>query len=308
MQLSLPLETTDLRKQPFIEAPGTQLPYVRKSSPRMVTAALPIGTQAAFIAAAYAAAEKHMPINVLLTVRWRSLFIDNDVNALRPLPAPERIDRLVEHLRKWLVRNDAPPFYIWVRENADSAGEHWHMAFHFPKQRQQILARYIEKLMGGITLRHRNNIHLTDGEFARSELGSWHLTRDTRPDRKGYYLAAYLGKGEPSQRLFRGKLVANEKKPLRGISFGGTCEDGKYDVSQGTIEGAPHRRDRFFIANELKRVAGMPSKSKTKSLAQSATQFHSKSDISAEMRLDGKAHAKSCKPSNADMHDSELII
>lgn len=281
MQLSLPFETTDLRKQPHIEAPGTQLPYVRKSLPRMVSADLPIGTQAAFIAAAYAAADKHMPINVLLTIRWRSLFSDNGVNALRPFPIPQRIDRLVEHLRKWLVRNDAPPFYIWVRENADSVGEHWHIAFHFPKKRQNNLALYIEKLTGeAIQSRHNQNLQ-TDGEFARGELGSWHLTRDTRPKRRGYYLAAYLGKGEPSHRLFRGKLVYNEKKPVRGISFGGTYEDGKFDILQGKVEGTARRLDRFFIANELKRVAGMASKSKAKMPDQSATQFHSKSDISA---------------------------
>ena len=284
------------------------MPYVRKSPTRMVTADLPVGTQAAFIAAASAAAARQKPLNVLLTIRWRSLFSDNDVNALRPFPTPERIDRLVELLRKWLIRNDAPPFYIWVRENADSVGEHWHIAFHFPKRRQQALAQYIEKLTGEEKLRHRNQVQATDGEFARGELGSWHLARDTRPERHGYYLAAYLGKGEPSQRPFRGKLVDNDKKPVRGVRFGGTYPDGVYDISQGKIEGTARRCDRFFIANDLKRVAGMPSKSKTKGQVQSATQFHSKSDISPKMQLEGKANPKSSGTRNAKTQASGQIM
>lgn len=124
MQLDLPLEMPDLRKSPYMEAPADPLPYVRKSPPRMVTAELPIGTQAAFIAAADTAAALGAPLNRFLTIRWRSLFSDGDVNALRVLPIVERIDYIIELLRKWLVRNSLPPFYIWVRENADDAGEH----------------------------------------------------------------------------------------------------------------------------------------------------------------------------------------
>lgn len=72
-----------LRKQPHIEALGTHLPYVRKSPTLMATADLPIGTQATFIAAASAVADLQKLLSVLLTIRWRSLFSDNDVNALR---------------------------------------------------------------------------------------------------------------------------------------------------------------------------------------------------------------------------------
>ncbi len=263
MQLTLSFETTDLRKNILAESRTTLSPYVHKSAPRMVTADLPFGTQACFLAAAETASSLGTPLNVLLTIRWRSLFSDNDVNPLRPYPTPQRIDRLVEHLRKWLVRNGAPPFYIWVRENADSVGEHWHVAFHFPKSRQKHLAHYIAKLTGEAIHRSRQQFAITEGEFARGELGSWHLTRDTRPERGGYYLAAYLGKGEPSQRFFRGKLVDNEKKPVRGMSYGGTYKDGKYDITQGSIDGTARRRDRFFIANDLKRVAGLSPKKKT---------------------------------------------
>jgi hypothetical protein len=232
MQLTLSFETSDLQKNTLAESRRFLSPYVHKSAPQMVTADLPCGTQAKFLAAAHAAALLGTPLNVLLTIRWTSLFSDNDVNTLRPYPAPERIDRLVEHLRKWLVRNGAPPFYIWVRENADSAGEHWHIAFHFPKRRQTCLAHYIAKLTGEAIQRSRQNVLRTEGEFARGELGSWHLARDTYPERGGYYLAAYLGKGEPSQHSFRGKLVDNEKKPMRGMSYGGTFKDGQYDISR----------------------------------------------------------------------------
>lgn len=260
MQFTLPIETADLRKRPHIGAPADPLPYVRKSPPRRLTEGLPIGTQARFIAAAEAAATQRKPLNVLLTIRWRSLFCDNDVNPLRPLPPPERIRHLTGLLRKWLVRNGAPPFYIWVRENADSAGEHWHIAFHLPQKRQKSLVSYAASLTGEPASRRRP-VDMTEGEFARGALGSWHLARDTRPERGGATLAAYLGKGEPSQRLFRGKLIDNDAKPYRGASYGGTFKDGDYDIEQGRIEGTASRSDRFFIANGLKRRAGeLPQK------------------------------------------------
>ena len=271
MQLSLPFETADLRKPPYKDVPGIRSAYVHKSPPRMITADLPIGTQASFIAAAAAAASLGAPINILLTIRWRSLFCDNDVNPLRPLPTPERIHYILERLRKWLVRNGAPPFYIWVRENADNAGEHLHIAFHLPKQHQARLVPYIASLTGEPRRRRRSMAQATEGEFACGELGLWHLARDTRPDRGGFYLAAYLGKGEPSERLFRGKKVGNAKKPLRGTRFGGACKDGLYDIAQGKIEGSDSRRDRFFIANDLKLAAGFPSKAKTKGRARASS-------------------------------------
>ena len=61
----------------------------------------------------------------------------------------------------------------------------------------------------------------------------------------GYWLAAYLGKGEPSRHIFRGKMIANERKPVRG---------DKYDAPQGEIEGTAARTKRFDISRPLKRV------------------------------------------------------
>lgn len=251
MQLPLPLETADLRKSRFQEPPASQSPYVRKSSPRRKTSGLPIGTQARFIAAAEVAAGRKRPLNTLLTLRWRSLFSDNDLNALRTLPTAERIRHIVELLRKWLCRAGSAPIYIWVRENADSAGEHWHIAFHLVSGHRTALAAYIARLTGEPKARRRS-ANATEGEFARGELSSWHLARDTRPECRGAYLAAYLGKGEPSQRLFRGKWIDNDAKPFRGKSFGGSFDDGIYDMAQGGVEGTATRDDRFFIANALK--------------------------------------------------------
>lgn len=285
MQLDLPLEMPDLRKSPYKEAPADPLPYVRKSRPRMVTADLPLGTQAAFIAAAETAAALSAPLNRFLTIRWSSLFSDGDVNPLRVLPTAERIDYLVELLRKWLVRNALPPFYIWVRENADDAGEHLHMIFHSKNRLDSALRAFVEKRTGERKARAIPSAEKSEGEIARGEASSWHLARDRRPERAGFYLAAYLGKGEPSERLFRKKLVGNAKKPVRGMSFGGTYKDGKYDITQGRIEGTESRLKRFFIANELKRKAGLTTKKKTSGRASSASQFHGKSHGSAAVTM-----------------------
>lgn len=285
MQLSLPFETADLRKEPYNDAPAIHLPYVRKSPPRRITEGLPIGTQARFIEAAVAASGLGSPLNTLLTIRWRSLFSDNDVNELRILPTAERIRHLVELLRKWIFRKGAPPVYIWARENADSVDEHWHFAFHQTKGRRGAMIDYVVNLTGEPASRGKP-AQATEGEFARGVCGSWQLAGDVRPEREGIYLAAYLGKGEPSQRLFRGKLINNIAKPYRGRSFGGTFDDGKFDIAQGRIEGTASRDDRFFIANKLKRVADARHLKKRRS-GQHSNPFHGKSNVSGAICFQG---------------------
>lgn len=279
MQISFNFETTDLRKFPIVWEPASPLPYGRKPRPAMATDGLPVGTQVRLIAAAMVAAEFGFSLNRLLTIRWTSLFSANDVNPLRSLPVPARIDYLVELLRKWLHRNGCANHYIWAREAAGSAGEHWHIAFHGKKTTDPALAKYIAKLVGEpMAPRKRGAPQLTNGEYACSECASWHLARDAQPDRRGYFLAAYLGKGEPSQREYRGQLRDNSKKPVRGISFGGTQPDGRYDSAQGMIEGTAHRKDRFFIAKSLqqsrKRTAASYSPPVSKQISGGAWQSH----------------------------------
>ena len=94
----------------------------------------------------------------------------------------------------------------------------------------------------------------SEGEFACSVWGSWHLAKDTHPERLGFYLAAYLGKGEPSERLFRGKLIPNTSKPVRGQAFGGREKSDRYDTPQGQIRGTIALKKRFDIARPLKKA------------------------------------------------------
>ena len=250
-------ETPDLRKRPIYEARADLSTYVPPPAnpPAMTTPALPIGTQARFIAAATAAARHGTPLNTLLTLRWSSLFSDNDVNWLRTMPVPERIDRLVERIRKWLAQRGLPPVYIWVREVAGPEAEHWHIALHLRPTLRQAFAAYVVDLTGEARLKGKTWAGRSEGEFARGEIGSWHLARDTHPERQGHFLAAYLGKGEPSQRPYRGVLRDNDRKPVRGQAFGGDQPDGKYDADQGMITGTACRGDRFFIAKALQQRA-----------------------------------------------------
>ena len=240
-------ENTDLRRTPIYKARAVLSPYDGTTS--KVSDALPTGTQAKFIAAALAAARNGTPLNLQLTLRWGSLFSAGDALWLRCQPTPERIDTLLQRLRKWLDYRGVPSLYIWVREAAGPEHEHLHIALHLPARYRRDFIRYI----AGLTEepRIRRSHAKTEGEVARGEAGSWHIAYDTHPQRAGVYLAAYLGKGEPSQVPFRGRLRNNTKKPVRGIPFGGTEATGKYDAIQGMIVGTSSRVKRFHIAKTL---------------------------------------------------------
>ena len=225
--------------------------------PTKQTAELELGTQAKFIDAAKSAWRAGYSINTLLTVRWTSLLRDDQFHPLRAMSAPERIKQIVERTRHWLARRDLPALYIWVRETSDEAGgEHWHFALHLPEGKRKAFSVYLEGVMvEPLGPCPRAASKQTPGEYACSELASWHLARDV-PERRGnfcgYFTAAYLGKGEPSQRMFRGKLIDNKLKPVRGAEFGGKVRSGRYDVPQGNIEGTTTRKGRFDIARALK--------------------------------------------------------
>ena len=243
-----PLVATDAAKGGLPSALVANTP-----PPRKQTDGLEIGTQARFLAAAARAAALGHPLNALLTVRWRTLFSDGDMHPLRAMDTPERIRHLVELLRKWLTRCGAPAHYIWVRETSD-IGEHWHLGLHCPPKKRKALENYLETLLGEpLAPCPRTSAQgRTEGEVACSAFGSWHLAKDTHPEREGYFIAAYLGKGEPSQRMFRGQLVNNSRKRVRGRRYGGTIRDNRYDVEQGDIVGTTARKGRFDIARALK--------------------------------------------------------
>ncbi len=221
------------------------------------TNSLPIGSQAKFIDAANCADILGFPINTLLTVRWSSLYHHDNANPLFAQPPVERIAYLVELLRKWIGARCRDGFqYLWVRETTSKLDEHWHLAFHLPRGKQRAVASYLSDLLGE-PLDHTPRTRArgrTEGEFACSVWGSWHLAKDTHPERSGFYLAAYLGKGEPSERMFRGKLVPNTRKLVRGQAFGGRERSGRYDAPQGQIRGTTALKKRFDIARPLKKA------------------------------------------------------
>ena len=225
--------------------------------PEKRTDSLPVGSQANFIEAAKCAAILGFPVNTLLTVRWSSLYHHDNANPLFAQPPVERIAYLVELLRKWIGARCRGGFqYLWVRETTSKLDEHWHLAFHLPRGKQRVVASYLSDLLGE-PLDHtpRTRAHgRTEGEFACSVWGSWHLAKDTHPERSGFYLAAYLGKGEPSERMFRGKLVPNTRKLVRGQAFGGRERSGRYDAPQGQIRGTTALKKRFDIARPLKQA------------------------------------------------------
>lgn len=229
---------------------------IRSLSEPKQTAGLAVGTQARLIAAAQKAVEADYPINTFLTVHWGKLFSDGDLHPLRTMEPPERIRYLVELIRKWLTGRGFPAIYIWVREVSDRAGEHWHFGFHLPVNKRAALIGYLETILVEPQAPcPRPASKRTRGEFACSELTSWHLAGD-KPEGRGYFtgywIAAYLGKGEPSQRMFRGKLVNNTAKPVRGVEFGGRVKGGRYDVPQGIIKGTSARKGRFDVSRCLK--------------------------------------------------------
>lgn len=225
--------------------------------PEKHTNSLPVGSQANFIEATKCAAIIGFPINTLLTVRWSSLYYHDNANPLFAQSPVERISYLVELLRKWIGTRCRGGFlYLWVRETTSELGEHWHLAFHLPHGKRKAVAAYLSDLLGE-PLDHTPRTKAqgrTEGEFACSVWRSWHLAKDTHPERSGFYLAAYLGKGEPSERMFRGKLVSNTRKLVRGQAFGGRERSGRYDAPQGQIRGTTALKKRFDIARPLKQA------------------------------------------------------
>ncbi len=212
---------------------------------------LPIGTQQLFIDTIAYTYSLGAGINTLLTVDWDRLFSDNAPHKLRTIKYENRIPYVVECIRKWVKRRIDVFYYIWVREVASDVGEHWHLVMYLPARYHAEFAVYCEKLFEEVQGSKTRPLYSKQslGETAVSEYGSWQLAQDINPDCRGYYLGAYLGKGELSERVFRGKLIPNDRKPVKHVE--GRAD---YDASQGHILGSEHRIQRFDMSRELKRV------------------------------------------------------
>ena len=86
------------------------------------------------------------------------------------------------------------------------------------------------------------------------------MAADSKPERQGFYIAAYLGKGEPSARMFRGRAINNARKPVRGLKYGGRERSGRYDAPQGEVIGTDAMTRRYDMARNLKRAAKVAAK------------------------------------------------
>lgn len=249
-------ETSDLRTRPIYKDRTYHYPYTTPRPPLKHTSGLERGTQRQLIQAARKACEDGRPITTLLTVRLQGLLTYHDLHPLRAMKEPEAIRHLVECIRKWLYRRKLPAYYLWVREISEGGNQHWHLGLHLPKSKRKAFSSYLANdLLIEPVGPPRPASKQTRGEFACSEMGNWHLAEevpDGKPHFTGYWIAAYLGKGEPSQHLFRGKLVNNTDKPVRGREFGGKQKDGRYDEPQGNIVGTTTRKGRVDIAKSLK--------------------------------------------------------
>jgi hypothetical protein len=217
------------------------------------TESLPRKSQQWFIDAVIRSYALGRPIDLLITIRVAALINCGADGAFLSHPTTaKRIKAFIRNLRKSLDRLTGKPAYIWVRENSATSGEHLHFGIHCPKEKR----RKIWVWLNGVTgekkrSRKRTKTERTEGEIAVSEYGGWHMAVDTRPERKGICLAHYLGKGEPSQYLHRGKLKNNADKPCRGGEFGGNSTNPKHDELQGTIEGSGRKTYRMGASRNI---------------------------------------------------------
>jgi len=240
-------ETNDLRNSRIYKEPAFPLAY--DPLPFKTTDYLEVGTQQEFIDAAWEANLVGMPLNALLTVR-----LDEVLGAILD-NKDQKITATIEKIRKWLRRNDLPVFYTWVREVSEETGEHWHLALHLTPKKHKGFARFVGTVFDDEPSKRAGSANSVS-EIARSDTGSWQLSTEySKANDKwpGYWLAAYLGKGEPSLRMFRGNLIENIKKPVKGPQFEGTARSSKYDAEQGRVIGNANRKKRFDISKDLKR-------------------------------------------------------
>ena len=260
-------EMEDLRTPPLYKERAFQYPYKDHDGRHLNTngkprselknsASLPLGTQSRLQSAAFKSYQLGTPINTLVTIR--SCLFSNIINRLSTeYPHYEVVKLIIEKLRKWLKRDNRrlPHASMWTREIVANEGEHLHIALHLPTPYHQAFIEFLERLLGEPQAKQRRpKSRRTRGEIAVSQHEAWHIAvekPDGKPEFPGYWLASYIGKGEFSERSFRGKLVQNKKKLERGQHFGGRLKHCRYDVQQGIIEGNHARTGRFGISRSL---------------------------------------------------------
>lgn len=267
-------ERHDLRTPPYNKERAVQYPYdphsassFKEESPSqkvtekcseevMSSENLPTGTQGRFLLAASIGYRDGFPLNMLLTVNWSKLLANLSVPWSEMHPY-NRAKLLVEKIRKFLTRakRRVPVACIWVREAISGQGEHLHVALHLPTRFRTEFIEFLERALGEpVAQQARPIMQRTKGEIACSANGSWHVgveVSDGKPEFSGYWLAAYLAKAEPSQRMFRGRQIDNVLKRERGQAFGGRIKGERYDSAQGFIEGTRRRKGRFSISRSL---------------------------------------------------------
>jgi hypothetical protein len=217
------------------------------------TDGLPRKSQQWFVDAVMQSYDQGRPINLLITIRVLALLNCGADGAFLNHPTTaKQIKAFIRNLTKSLDRLTGKSAYIWVRENSAASGEHLHFAIHCPEDKRRRVWIWLNGVTGEKKrFRKRPKNERTEGEIACSEYGGWHMAADTRPERKGVCLAHYLGKGEPSQYLHRGKLTDNTDKPCRGRAFGGNSTNPKHDEHQGEIEGSGRKTYRMGASRNI---------------------------------------------------------
>lgn len=250
---------TALPKKTFSK-PIADFPSNQTKSANKKTKTLKVGVQSKLIDAARKSFDIGFPLNTLVTVRSK-LFSEAAGDSFELVPPHEWVKQFALKLRKWLTRANRklPVAYIWVRENAGHEGEHFHLALHLPKKYLVAFLEFVERTLVEPQAPEIRPAQIrTRGEIACSQEENWHVAieePDGKPQFPGYWLAAYTGKGEPSERLFRGIFIDNSVKEVRGKQFGGWLKHNRYDAPQGLIEGSQHRNGRYAISRLL-----MPNK------------------------------------------------
>lgn len=267
MQRKRTIQTADLRTPVIYKERAFPISYEPANGPfkkpagilRKKTSGLDVGSQSKLQSAAFHSLESGHPINTLITIR-SSVYPSTGLVSPKDTGHHEQVIKLLESLRKWLTREQRkqPVKYIWCRETSELGGEHLHIGLHlnhdFLNQLTEFLAR---KLQEPALTSRRPMSKRTRGEVACSLDENWHLAVeevDGKPQYPGFWIASYIGKGEPSTVRYRRQKMNNHRKPIRGMPFGGCVKHDCYDLPQGRIVGNQFRKGRFGVSRSLNQL------------------------------------------------------